>query len=147
MQGPGLFIFICFLMVASTGKSQNLDDHRWNDRLVIIVVDHHSNQLYQNQLVELIANREGLEERRIVIYQVLPGRFLKGMEKETTWKDSAKLYQRLNPSRSEFEVILLGLDGGIKLRSEVPIKCEDLFGVIDQMPMRRAEMNRIENNQ
>ena len=64
------------------------------------------------------------------------------MEKETIWQDSAKLYQRLNPSKSEFEVILFGLDGGIKLRSEVPVKCEDLFGVIDQMPMRKAEMNR-----
>ena len=41
-----------------------------------------------------------------------------------------------------FEVVLIGLDGGVKLRKESPLSKEDLYAIIDGMPMRRAELNR-----
>lgn len=39
-----------------------------------------------------------------------------------------------------FMVTLIGKDGGEKLRREVPLVPEELFAVVDAMPMRRAEM-------
>ena len=42
--------------------------------------------------------------------------------------------------RPAFEVVLVGKDGGEKLRSAVPIEPERLFETIDAMPMRRQEM-------
>jgi hypothetical protein len=43
----------------------------------------------------------------------------------------------------EFEIILIGKDGGVKLRSKTPISLEELFSLIDAMPMRRQEMRDI----
>lgn len=40
----------------------------------------------------------------------------------------------------EFAVVLIGHDGGEKLRSGGPISAEELFGKIDEMPMRRREI-------
>jgi len=39
-----------------------------------------------------------------------------------------------------FQVLLIGKDGGVKLRSSEPVSMKDLFGLIDSMPMRQQEM-------
>jgi uncharacterized protein DUF4174 len=39
-----------------------------------------------------------------------------------------------------FEVILVGKDGGVKIRATEPLDPQRVFEVIDQMPMRRREM-------
>ena len=41
----------------------------------------------------------------------------------------------------DFQIILIGKDGEIKLRRPHPITAEDLNRQIDRMPMRRREMN------
>ena len=40
----------------------------------------------------------------------------------------------------EFAVVLIGRDGGEKLRRASPISAEELFATIDEMPMRRREL-------
>ena len=42
-------------------------------------------------------------------------------------------------SSSGFQLLLLGKDGGVKLRSSTA-SLEDVFSLIDTMPMRRREM-------
>lgn len=39
-----------------------------------------------------------------------------------------------------FSVILIGKDGGEKLRRPTPLSPEELFAIVEAMPMRRAEM-------
>jgi hypothetical protein len=39
-----------------------------------------------------------------------------------------------------FLVVLIGKDGKEKLRSGVPMPPQELFAIVDAMPMRRAEM-------
>ena len=39
-----------------------------------------------------------------------------------------------------FEVVLIGLDGGIKLRQTKLVSLDKLFTLIDGMPMRRNEL-------
>jgi hypothetical protein len=41
-----------------------------------------------------------------------------------------------------FEVLLIGKDGGVKLRQQEPVGTDVLFAVIDAMPMRRQEMGK-----
>jgi hypothetical protein len=36
--------------------------------------------------------------------------------------------------------VLIGKDGGEKLRRTTPLSPEELFAIVDAMPMRRAEM-------
>ena len=38
------------------------------------------------------------------------------------------------------QVLLIGKDGGVKLRSTEPVSTDELFALIDSMPMRRREM-------
>ncbi len=48
--------------------------------------------------------------------------------------------RRFRVAPGDFAVILLGKDGGEKLRSGKPISMRELAGTIDAMPMRQEEM-------
>lgn len=55
---------------------------------------------------------------------------------------SNELYSEYKTRNNSFEVLLIGLDGGVKLRQAEVLSNEKLFGRIDQMPMRRRELQR-----
>jgi len=96
--------------------------------------------LFIDQIEELKKSIDGLEDRRIIVYQSLVSKYRKGLGNGGKWETSGKIFKKLKESDSEFEIVLIGLDGGIKLRRKELLKCEDLFGVIDQMSMRKLEM-------
>jgi len=47
------------------------------------------------------------------------------------------LRKRYKVNLGEFAVLLVGMDGGIKLNRQNEIRVEDIFDLIDTMPMRR----------
>ncbi len=55
---------------------------------------------------------------------------------------AADLRERFRVAEGDTVVVLVGKDGGEKLRTTLFIKLERIFGLIDSMPMRRQEMGR-----
>ena len=53
-----------------------------------------------------------------------------------------QLARRLGLRLPAFGVVLIGKDGGAKRSSTRPLAPADLFGTVDQMPMRQEEMRR-----
>jgi hypothetical protein len=45
-------------------------------------------------------------------------------------------------AQAAFEVILVGKDGGVKLRRGQPVAAAEITALIDTMPMRQSEMRR-----
>lgn len=123
-------------------QNPNLSKHRWKDRLVIILADSPKSPKFLLQLEELKQKEEGLNERKIFVYRVLPDQFTTGLEEGSSWRESTQFYNSMSVAESSFEVVLIGLDGGVKLRRVDPLSCEDLFSIIDGMPMRKAEIKR-----
>ena len=56
-------------------------------------------------------------------------------------EDAEAARRRFHVTSGEFAVILLGKDGGVKLRSSKPIPMSKLEKSIDAMPMRKEEMH------
>lgn len=52
----------------------------------------------------------------------------------------AELMQLRSKDNPDFEMLLIGKDGGVKARTGDPDALEDFLSQIDTMPMRRAEM-------
>lgn len=50
--------------------------------------------------------------------------------------------RRFHVAPGDFAVILLGKDGGAKLRSDQPLTMQKLNSTVDVMPMRREEMQQ-----
>lgn len=122
-------------------QSQSLRQHQWENRLLLIITKDTTNSQYRDQLAEFEAAAAGLKERKLLRYQILPNAY-QLQEEKGDWKDGADLYQRYASEEAEFEILLIGLDGGVKLRQRMVLTCSELFGRIDAMPMRRAEMRR-----
>lgn len=82
------------------------------------------------QLAILQQNEAGLKERDILIHTYNVNEQNKEARK---WKID---------SSASFVFLLVGKDGGEKLRSDSVVSAEKLFSVIDAMPMRKQEMKR-----
>jgi hypothetical protein len=118
--------------------SQDFSKHKWENRLVIIYSQDIDNSLYQKQLEELNNFKEGLLERKILVYHILPEIYKIGLDTDNEWKKNSYFKSKKN----NFEIVLIGLDGSIKHSQKELLTAEKLFGIIDQMPMRRIEINK-----
>lgn len=136
----GLFILLFFM---NDVDAQNLADHRWQNRLLLIKADLNTPNLYQQQLKILKGDEAGLKERKLLIYHIKNQQYRKGLNSELPYQNITDNYlKRVSNSKFDFEIILIGLDGGVKLRQDNVLKIDKLFGIIDAMPMRRWELER-----
>lgn len=137
-----LSLSILFISACSMLKSQDLSTHRWQHRLVILLTSDTTQSAFQAQVKELSNYAQGLGERKIIIYQALPKAYRKGLDSSANWSQSDEIFTSLKKTDAPFEILLIGLDGGVKLRKDEFVPCRELFTLIDGMPMRRAEMRR-----
>lgn len=98
---------------------ETLDTLRWQARPVVVLG---AGTPRQAQLDALTARPEALAERDIVLLVDGPG--------------AAPLRARTGAG---FAVVLIGKDGGIKQVWRDPVAPDDIFAVIDAMPMRQRE--------
>lgn len=142
MKIQKIFVSILILFTVSASmEAQNIRQHEWNNRLLLILSNENSKSLYQEQVDLLKENAEGLEERKMIIYTIMPDKYKKGLFSDS-WKESTDLNDRFRQKNTDFEVILIGLDGGVKLRQTDVLRIEKLFSTIDAMPMRQREMRK-----
>lgn len=88
--------------------------------------DQHSTQLKQ-QIKLLDSAEAGVKERDMKIVVV---------------RSDNKLYQQYKVPTNQFCLILIGKDGSEKFRSYAVVSPQQLFVLIDGMPMRKSEMRR-----
>ena len=94
----------------------------------VIVVAEPGDPRAAEQHAALARDAAGLRERDVVVQDATP--------------ESAQRSQPgLNiPAQARFNVLLVGRDGGVKLRRDHPVNASEINALIDTMPMRRAEM-------
>ena len=93
----------------------------------------------QTQLRYLQADAKAVAEREIVAVGV-PGTGLNAGLGRLGESEADAARRRFRVAAGEFVVILIGKDGGEKLRSKVPLTVEKLVETVDAMPMRQDEM-------
>jgi len=138
-----LIMIWCFSFMNSNG--QNLEKHKWENRILIVKTSDIKSKKYQEQLKEFRNSIEEMIDRKFLLYQITGNDFVlinyKNSELNNSGKISGKSIEKILNKEENFEVILIGLDGEIKLQqTEILIK-EDLYKIIDSMPMRRDELS------
>ena len=139
-----LLLFV--LLYPAISQSQDLSIHKWNDRLIMVLTTDSSLAVYQDQLKIFEEEAPGMKERNLVLYKITPGLYQVG-EGNNPWKSSKDLYKTFKTTDSDLEVILIGLDGGTKLRRTGILPADELFATIDAMPMRQREMQQKKGSQ
>ena len=143
-----LFLMAVFLLPSMDLQSQDLEQHRWNNRLILIFFNDYKDTDLTDQLSEFKNFETGLHERKVLVDQITPDKFKLGWNDQHKWEQASEdLFSKYKITESKFEVLLIGLDGGVKLKAQDPINCEELFRIIDSMPMRQRELQEKNRNQ
>ena len=118
-----------------------LEGYRWKARLLLLFAPDADSAAYLRQQEMLLVAEPGLNERDIVVISVLQDAVsMKQRSAEPVSADDLRDAYDVLPH--DFRVVLIGKDGGVKLRQDQPILAADLFALIDSMPMRKQEMRR-----
>ncbi|ALM08498.1 hypothetical protein SB49_12270 [Sediminicola sp. YIK13] len=133
-----IILFLHMVIGVNLLQAQEPSSFQWKNRLVLILVNDLSEEVYIKQLAELNAHKKGLEERKLIVYHIQPHRYTVGLAGQS-WQHSKRLYKKYKKTKATFEIILVGLDGGNKLHRIKFLGCKELFNTIDAMPMRRLE--------
>jgi hypothetical protein len=118
----------------------DMEDYRWKNRPVLVFGPAESDVRYRRQMQEFVGQDTELPDRDIVLFVLLwdGPRSINGQS--LTASASDPLWHQFEVASDSFAVILVGKDGGVKLRSEEPVAAARIFDLIDGMPMRQAEM-------
>ena len=139
-----LFLLLSFSM-AQAGENNSvadldLDSLRWKNRVFVLFSPSESDPLFQLQKQDLASSAEGVVDRDLVILEIMEQGQSRTGNQLLSEKSVQAIRKRLGVETGPFQVLLIGKDGGVKLRSREPVSTKDLFGLIDSMPMRQQEM-------
>jgi hypothetical protein len=120
----------------------DLAQFQWENRLLFLFAPDESNPYFKRLQSEITKQPYEVEDRDLVIFEILeqgPSRMnTTPLDRQTanSIRDHFEVPQRL------FTLILVGKDGGVKLKRNDQVNLTDVFGLIDSMPMRQNEMQQ-----
>ena len=104
----------------------------WKKRPVVVFADSDADPRYVDQIELLMVGLAELEDRDVVVL--------------TDTDPSAKSALRLKLRPRGFMLVIMGLDGGVKLRKPFPWDVREISRSIDKMPLRRREIREKKRN-
>ena len=120
MLNYALYILIAGFLITGN-RMEQFSSHRQ-----LLIFGNDKNQyLIDQQLILLNQHSKGVKERAI---------------KVTVLARNNSLFAKYNVSKTKFTVLLVGKDGTEKYRTNSILQMNNLFSIIDAMPMRKAEM-------
>jgi hypothetical protein len=133
-----LLVMLTGFLVPSATVADVLSDARWRFRLVVVNVAAENDPLRSAQRAEVDRDAAGWSERRMRLVEVVGDRVT--CNSRSINAPAAQIRAALALPPNPGVVLLIGLDGEVKLRQSQVATNEQLFGLIDSMPMRRAEL-------
>ena len=125
--------------------TQSLSQHEWENRVILLFAPDFQNQTLKQQLGFFQKNKKGLADRKLIVYQITREEVKKDGKLLKENSELSSSFNQFKVNKNEFTFILIGLDGGEKMRSSEVISREKLLSKIDRMPMRQAEIRRNKN--
>lgn len=118
-----------------------LDGYLWKRRLLLVFAPVKPYPTFMVQRDNLKPVTEGLEERDITVIEIVHNSvFIKGHPKIEM--NAKQLRADHGVEIVEFKLLLIGKDGEEKMRRGEAMEAEDLFAMIDAMPLRKQEMRQ-----
>lgn len=143
---PKILLFLILTFTTMTLHAQNIQKHRWEHRILIVQTTDVDSKKFVDQLKTFKGQEKGLVERKLILYKTIENQFELISFKNTRPLNSGTISDRFRnkylENNNDFKILLLGLDGGIKLQQEKILSIETLYNTIDAMPMRQREMNK-----
>ncbi len=141
MQLTGFLLLLLTLSTCHQMNAQSLDDYRWKNRVLVLADVAIDSEALQSQLQVFTADKEALADRNLIIFLVTKNVVYRA-NGESSEMNAQRLRKNLDIQQGFRGTLLIGKDGGVKMREEFQVDPETIFTLIDGMPMRRAEMRK-----
>jgi hypothetical protein len=143
-------LLVLTLFAPMTLAQQTLASYIDRSRVLLVFAPNDEDPRYQQQLTSLNHYAAEVKERDLIILPVLidPGPPITPNTMRVTFgpglpeQEQMLARRRFKVGPTEFTALLVGKDGGEKLRSHQPLSIEELNRTIDAMPMRQQEMRK-----
>ena len=128
-------LLVCILII-QVSFAQELSQHYFRERVITIHADSMETETAQKQVGAFLLLKKEMIDRKIVLYNC--------MANTCTFYDFFESPKQIDAKENEhaFEIRLYGLDGQIKYEANQYTPPQELFTLIDKMPMRRNEMRK-----
>ena len=113
------------------------DSVQWENRLLVFSGED-ENTTRQKALA--LDSQAGHLERNLLVIHLEEDSATVVVGETSVLPESELFRQRFAMPDDAFEVVLVGKDGGVKERRKTVFETQELFGIIDAMPMRMREM-------
>lgn len=119
-----------------------LRSHQWKHRVLLVFAPASYNAAYLRQRLQFDKAPQGFRDRELLYVPVVDGETLQVRTQNLDAESQKALREEFSIPSDSFAVLLIGKDGGVKLRRAEPVTADELFRLIDSMPMRQQEMRR-----
>lgn len=122
--------------------SMDLTKFQWKNRLLFLFAEDANDPLFKNLQSQIMAQKAEVDDRDLIVFELPaqgPARMNNGPLDQ---KEAGSIRSQFAVPSSAFSLILVGKDGGIKLKREDRVGLSEVFGLIDSMPMRQNEMRQ-----
>lgn len=139
-------VLLLVLVVASaalgsgTAAAAGLDDYRWERRPLLVFAPTDADPRLTETLNRIEATRCAFEGRDMVLGRILTTGTSTLDGQAIDAGEQQRLVTRFGVGADDFAVLLIGKDGGEKLRFTDLPDLQAIYTVIDGMPMRQGEM-------
>lgn len=125
---------------AAQPSEMDFEQFKWKKRLLLVFAPQSSDPLFAALQREISTRKNEVENRDLVIFEILELGASRMNGAELDPHTAAVLRKRFDVSPKAFALILVGKDSGIKLKRDDFNGLEEIFRLIDSMPMRQNEM-------
>ncbi|MGF1636193.1 MAG: DUF4174 domain-containing protein [Cyclobacteriaceae bacterium] len=138
------FLILSFVPAISIEKSTQdfPEEYTWKNRLLLIFSPTYETSQSKEQVSLLMEDLEGKSERDLLYFQITDNDVSELVSGKKIDASSSFIRKSFGVATQEFSIVLIGKDGGIKLKQNQVLQLDELYGIIDAMPMRQAEINR-----
>jgi hypothetical protein len=136
------FIAVIFgvMMMSSSSSGMDLETYRWKNRLLLVFATTESDPAFADFDRNLSTGAAEVKDRDLIVFRVFEKGPSRVGEKPLSSEAAEKLRRHFSVKLGQFTAILIGKDGGVKMVREHEADLQEIFDVIDSMPMRQQEM-------
>ena len=138
------YLIMVALIICATSETLPMDltQFQWKNRMLFIFAQDGNHPLFKDLQIQVVAQKAEVDDRDLIIFE-LPAKGSTRMGTTPLDRQQAdSIRAHLDIPGNTFSLILVGKDGGIKLKREDRVDLSDVFGLIDSMPMRQREMQQ-----
>jgi hypothetical protein len=133
-------IIVGMMVTISPALGTDLAGYRWKNRLLLIFSPTRSNPNFATFNQDLMRRSLEVDDRDLIVFRILEEGPSQRGKKPLAPEDAENLRRRFGARPGVFTVILIGKDGGVKMVREDHAELQEIFDLIDSMPMRQREM-------